>query len=63
MRREIPLGTAVVIIVLVVIIVVALGWFLVFRRPVGEVPPPLEFMPKKPPYAPKNAPQSQPPGL
>lgn len=62
MRREIPLGVAVVIIVVVVILVFGIGWWLISHQPAPEGKAPKEFMPK-PPYAPGGGQIApQPPG-
>lgn len=55
MKREIPLGIAVVIILAVVIVVGGIVWWLVTRQPTPEGPAPKEFIPQ-PPYA-KQAPK------
>ena len=52
MRREIPLRTAVVIIIIATVIIFAVMWGIFLRKPAGEGVAPVEFMPKKPPYAP-----------
>jgi len=59
MRREIPLGVAVVIILVVIVVAGGIVWWMVTRQPTPEGPAPKEFM-TKPPYA-KQAPmQPQP---
>ncbi|MGQ9728691.1 MAG: hypothetical protein ACUVSC_09270 [Candidatus Fervidibacter sp.] len=50
MRREIPLGLAVVIILVVIIVAGGFVWWLLTRQPAPEGPAPKEFM-TKPPYA------------
>ncbi len=50
MRREIPLGIAVVIILVVVIAAGGLLWWMMNRQPTPEGPAPKEFM-VKPPYS------------
>lgn len=58
MRREIPLGLAVVIILVVIIVAGGFVWWLLTRQPAPEGPAPKEFM-TKPPYA-KGAPTQLP---
>lgn len=58
MRREVPLGLAVVVILVVIIVAGGLVWWLVTRQPAPEGPAPKEFM-TKPPYA-KKAPTQLP---
>ncbi len=59
MRREIPLGIAVVIILVVIIVAGGLIWWMVTRQPTPEGPAPKEFM-VKPPYAKQPPTQTQP---
>jgi cytoskeletal protein RodZ len=54
MRREVPLGVAVVVILVVIVIAGGIVWWLLTRQPTPEGAPPKEFIPK-PPYA-KGAP-------
>ncbi|MCS7263666.1 MAG: hypothetical protein NZ805_02400 [Armatimonadetes bacterium] len=50
MKREVPLGLAVIIILAVVIVAGGIVWWLVTRQPTPEGPAPKEFIPQ-PPYA------------
>lgn len=59
MRREVPLGIAVVIILVVVVIAGGIVWWMVTRQPAPEGPAPKEFMPK-PPYAKETPIRTQP---
>ena len=62
MKREVPLGMAIVVILAVIVIVGGIVWWLLTRQPTPEGAAPKEFIPK-PPYA-KEAPtptQSQQP--
>ena len=55
MRREVPLGVAVVVILVVIVIAGGIVWWLLTRQTTPEGAAPKEFIPK-PPYA-KGAPK------
>jgi hypothetical protein len=50
MRREVPLGMAIVVILVVIVIAGGIVWWLLTRQPTPEGAAPKEFIPK-PPYA------------